>query len=34
MTKHWIPKSKTYFGWVGFGLIVTGLIFQSQFFIN
>lgn len=31
---HWIPKSKTYFGWVGFGLIVTGLFFQSQYFMK
>lgn len=31
---HWIPKSKTYFGWMGFGLIVIGLFFQSQYFIK
>lgn len=29
---HWIPKSKTYFGWCGFMLILIGLCFQSQIF--
>ena len=31
---HWIPYSKTYFGWMGFGLIVLGLFFQSQYFMK
>lgn len=34
MIGHWIQKSRTAFGWVGFGLIVLGLFFQSQYFMS